>query len=137
MKATIAKSTSATIEMSTSASRAQMLGMGSSAVRTDRRSAMRIPPPTARAIISPRNIQPMGDSLKACKLLKIPLRVRKVAKLHNTKVAIASAIAVFFRARRYCQPISAWIKAVPVSQGMSDPFSTGSQLQYPPQPNSS
>ena len=79
----------------------------------------------------------MGDWLKACRLLKSPLRVRKVAKLHSPNVAIASPRVVFFSPPECFQVSRPWIRAVPVSQGMSEPFSTGSQLQYPPQPSSS
>ncbi len=41
----------------------------------------------------------------------------------------ASETAVFFKAPRYCQAIIEWISAVPVSHGINDPFSTGSQAQ--------
>ena len=52
--------------------------------------------PRQRPVINARNSQPMGDLLNACRLLKMPLRVRNVAKLHRPKVAMAKARAVFF-----------------------------------------
>ena len=42
-------------------------------------------------IMKPRNSHPIGDSLKACRLLKMPLRVRKVAKLHIPNVVIVKS----------------------------------------------
>ena len=128
-QATAASSNRATMEISTAASRAQTLWIGDCGRSSARRSTITNPPPRARPIIRARNIQPIGDWLNACRLLKKPLRVRKVAKLHKPKVAVASARAVFFSDPRYCQAIRAWISAVPVSQGISEPFSTGSQAQ--------
>ena len=42
----------------------------------------------------------MGDWLKACRLLKTPLRVRKAAKLQAANVATVSSSVVFFRLPR-------------------------------------
>ena len=92
--------------------------------RDERRAAT-----TSSNVISTKNIQPIGDWLKACTLLKMPLRVRNVAKLHRPKVAIARARAVLFQPSRCRQTMSEWMKTVPVSHGISEPFSTGSQPQ--------
>jgi hypothetical protein len=43
----------------------------------------RVIPLANRTLINTKNIQPIGDSLNACTLLKMPLRVRNVAKLHK------------------------------------------------------
>ena len=64
--------------------------IGLSGVMATRRRTRRTAVATANATISSRNIQPIGDWLKACKLLKMPLRVRNAAKLQAANVATAS-----------------------------------------------
>ncbi len=67
---------------------------------------------------------------------RIPERTRNVPRMHRIPVPrISDAFQTFSIPRR------SWIitecrKAVPVSQGRSEAFSTGSQAQYPPQPSS-
>ncbi len=127
-RVTVVSSARARIPSSTRASRLHRAASGFSAASCFLRRTISSVPPTTKAAIQIRNIQPMGDWLKACRLLKIPLRVRNVAKLHSPKVAIARNNVVFFSAP--CrQVISPWINAVPVSQGIREPFSTGSQAQ--------
>src|SRR6188508_2586868 len=96
-RTTDVSSSSRHAEKSTSDSRARMLPGFRSAERSRRRLKINAPPPVSKKAISPRNIHPIGDWLKAWTLLKIPLRVRKVAKLQRPKVVIAREIAVFFR----------------------------------------
>ena len=53
-------------------------------------------------------------------------------------VPVASTSDAFhtFSIPRFSWIMSEWMNAVPVSQGSSEAFSTGSQAQYPPQPSS-
>ena len=81
--AMLAKRTSATMPISTKASRLQTLVSGLSAARAARRRIISAAWPAVTTTIQARNIQPIGDWLKAWRLLKTPLRVRKVAKLHK------------------------------------------------------
>ena len=58
-----------------------------------------------------------------------PLRVRNVPKMDRLKVSMISSMFQIFS-----MPFFSWIitecrKAVPVSQGISEAFSTGSQAQ--------
>ena len=46
----------------------------------------------------------MGEALNACRLLKMPLRVRNLAKLQSPNVANASAKAVRLNARGTAKP---------------------------------
>ena len=64
-------------------------------------------PTNTNATIPTRNIQPIGDWLNACRLLKMPLRVRKVAKLHSAKVVAASRMVVFLNAPHARQDMAA------------------------------
>jgi hypothetical protein len=89
-------SNSATDPINTKDSRLRTLRIGRSGISDRRRATRRNPPATAMPIISTRNSQPIGDLLNACRLLKMPLRVRNVAKLHQPKLAMARASAVFF-----------------------------------------
>ncbi len=128
-KAVAASSSRASVASSTNASRLTTLPIGRRGLSAARRTTKPATPAIAKPIMNTKNSQPIGEALKACKLLKTPLRVRNVAKLHTANVAIARQIAVFFNTRACCQAIIAWIRAVPVSHGISDPFSTGSQPQ--------
>ena len=71
----------------------------------------------------------MGDWAKACTELKTPLRVRKVPKMQRKKVAKMSTMFQTFIIPRFSCIITECRKAVPVSQGRSEAFSTGSQPQ--------
>ncbi len=75
-------------------------------------------------------------SAKVCTESMSPERVRKVAKIVRRKVTTTRHMFHTFN-----MPRVSWIciecrKAVAVSQGSSDAFSTGSQNQYPPHPSS-
>ena len=81
------------------------------------------------------NQSPMDDCAKACTELMIPLRVRKVPRMASQNVAKTSHMFHIFSMPRFSCIITECRKAVPVSQGMSEAFSTGSHPQYPPQPS--
>src|ERR1700675_3231268 len=81
------------------------------------------------------NQVPIDDCAKACTELTTPERVRKVPKMHSRKVEKISHMFHIFSMPRFSCIITECWKAVPVSQGMSEAFSTGPQPQYPPQPN--
>src|SRR6516164_218924 len=80
------------------------------------------------------NQDPMEDCAKACTELMIPLRVRNVPRMASQKVKNTSHMFQVFSMPRFSCIITECRKAVPVSQGMREAFSTGSQPQYPPQP---
>ena len=66
---------------------------------------------------------------KACTDEMTPLRVRKVPKIERLKVRMISSMF-----QTFSMPFFSWIitecrNAVPVSQGISEAFSTGSQAQ--------
>src|SRR3972149_4539639 len=72
----------------------------------------------------------MGDCAKACTELSTPLRVRKVPKRQRKKVPKISTMFQTFIMPRFSCIITECRKAVPVSQGRSEAFSTGSSRQY-------
>ena len=65
----------------------------------------------------------------------MPLRVRKVPKMTSAKVSVIKTRFQTFSIPRFSWIITECRKAVPVSQGMKEAFSTGSQAQYPPHPS--
>src|SRR5437588_6594738 len=81
------------------------------------------------------NHGPMFDCANACTELTTPLRVRKVPRMHIRNVQNTSHTFHTFIIPRFSCIITECKKAVPVSHGSSDAFSTGSQPQYPPQPS--
>ena len=72
---------------------------------------------------------PTGPSAKACTEPRIPLRVRKVPKMTREKVRVTRTRFQTFSIRFRSWIMTEWMKAVPVSQGMKEAFSTGSQAQ--------
>src|ERR1700730_18018910 len=76
-----------------------------------------------------RNQSPIEDCAKACTELITPLRVRKVPKMQSMKVTKMSHMFHTFSMPRFSCIITECRKAVPVSQGSSEAFSTGSQPQ--------
>src|SRR5437660_10727294 len=82
-----------------------------------------------------RNHPPMEDCANACTELTTPLRVRKVPKIESPNVEKISHTFHVFSMPRFSCIITECRNAVPVSQGIKDAFSTGSQPQYPPQPS--
>ena len=81
------------------------------------------------------NQSPIEDCAKACTELTTPLRVRNVPKIESMKVEKISHMFQVFSMPRFSCIITECRKAVPVSHGMSEAFSTGSQPQYPPHPS--
>src|SRR5258705_69025 len=65
-----------------------------------------------------------------------PERTRKVPSSERLNVMIASSTVQLLNVPRFSVTASEWISAVPVSHGMNDAFSTGSQNHHPPQPSS-
>src|SRR5581483_11633331 len=80
------------------------------------------------------NQSPIDDCANACTELTTPLRVRNVPKIDNRKVAKINHMFHVFSMPRFSCIITECRNAVPVSHGIRDAFSTGSQPQYPPQP---
>ena len=71
----------------------------------------------------------MLDCAKACTELTTPLRVRKVPRMHSKNVEKTSQTFHTRSIPRFSCIITECRKAVPVSQGISEAFSTGSQAQ--------
>ena len=71
----------------------------------------------------------MVDCAKACTELTTPLRVRNVPRIHKRNVENTSQTFHTFIIPRFSCIITEWRNAVPVSHGISDAFSTGSQPQ--------
>jgi hypothetical protein len=87
--------------------------------------------------IATRKYIPIGPSPKACTDESTPERVRKVPRIVSANVAtIRFRFHSLSIPRRSCT-ITECRKAVAVSHGMNDAFSTGSHAQYPPQPSTS
>src|SRR5208283_2913105 len=79
--------------------------------------------------IKTRNQVPIEDCAKACTELITPERVRNVPSIESRKVAKMSDIFQTFSMPRFSCIMTECRNAVPVSQGMSEAFSTGSQPQ--------
>ena len=83
---------------------------------------------TIRAKNPSRN-GPIGDSVKACTESSTPDRVRNVPRIVSANVAQSSErFQTRSIPRRSCT-ITEWRKAVPVSHGRRQAFSTGSHAQ--------
>src|SRR5581483_7179103 len=76
----------------------------------------------------------MEDCAKACTELMTPLRVRKVPRIASQNVSKTSHMFQIFSIPHFSCIITECRNAVPVSHGIREAFSTGSQPQYPPQP---
>ena len=76
-----------------------------------------------------RNHEPIDDCAKACTELITPERVRNVPSMESRKVAKMSAMFQTFNMPRFSCIMTECRNAVPVSQGMSEAFSTGSHPQ--------
>src|SRR5581483_4479617 len=83
---------------------------------------------TVRAM-NTTNQSPIEDWANACTELTTPLRVRNVPKIDSRKVAKISHMFQTFSMPRFSCIMTECKKAVPVSQGSRDAFSTGSQPQ--------
>src|SRR5581483_145626 len=76
-----------------------------------------------------QNQVPMDDCAKACTELTSPDRVSSVPKMESAKVEKISQTFQFFIMPRFSCIITECRNAVPVSHGISEAFSTGSQPQ--------
>ncbi len=97
----VAKSTIAKTDAVATVSLAHRPLNGLSHAVAARRRISSAPVPVTSTRNIARNIQPIGDWLKACRLPKMPLRVRKAAKLQAANVATASTRVVRFRPPRW------------------------------------
>src|SRR3984957_6562434 len=82
-----------------------------------------------------RNQVPIDDCAKAWTELITPERVRKVPSIESRNVAKISDMFQTFNMPRFSCIMTECRNAVPVSQGISEAFSTGSHPQYPPHPS--
>ncbi len=84
-------------------------------------------------ITSPSNARikmPRAGSLaKECTEFKMPERTRNVPDSDSENVPMASSTVQIFRLSRFSTTIAECTSAVPVSHGINDAFSTGSQNQ--------
>ena len=87
--------------------------------------------------INPRRYRPLSGSFaNAWTLSIIPdLTINAPNKL-SEKTRIDNKIVQILSCDDFIDTPREWINAVAASQGISATFSTGSQNQYPPQPNS-
>ena len=92
-------------------------------------------PPITTISNSRMNTPRLGSEAKACTEVSTPDRTRNVPTSDSAKVMIASSTVQLFSVSRFSTTIDEWISAVPISHGMNDAFSTGSQNHQPPQPS--
>ena len=87
--------------------------------------------------INPKRYNPLSGSFaKECTLSIIPdLTINAPNKLKE-KTKIANRIVHILKWEDLIETFNEWINAVAASHGISAIFSTGSQNQYPPHPNS-
>jgi hypothetical protein len=78
----------------------------------------------------------VGSVANACTDVRTPERTRNVPSSERLNATMASRTVQLRNVPRFSVTASEWISAVPVSQGMKDAFSTGSQNHQPPQPSS-
>jgi hypothetical protein len=97
--------------------------------RRSPRQAIRPMPVAAARPRNDRNQAPMSDSEKACTELSTPERVRNVPRIVRQNVATMSDRFQTRSIPRRSWTTTEWRKAVAVSQGMNEAFSTGSQAQ--------
>ncbi len=86
-------------------------------------------PPITSASSARMKTPRAGSLAKACTELRIPERTRNVPDRLSEKVPMASRMVQVFSASRFSTTIAECSSAVPVSQGSSEAFSTGSQNQ--------
>ena len=100
---------------------------------SERRSARRaVTSPTEPSTIAPiriRNGTPSVEAPKAWIESRIPERTRNVPRIASVPVASTSDTFQTFSIPRFSWIMIEWMKAVPISHGISDAFSTGSQAQ--------
>ena len=94
------------------------------------------PPPIKNTRIPRMNLPRDGSDAKVCTEVSTPERTRNVPISDREKVRIDNRMVQTFSASRFSMTTVECSKAVPASHGISEAFSTGSQNQKPPQPNS-
>ena len=109
--------------------------MECSGFRWSRRTTKVVAHTTSTSARKLQNQVPIEDCPKAWTELTIPERVSSVPKMQSRKVEKRSQIFHVFIIPRFSCIMVECRKAVPVSHGISDAFSTGSQPQYPPHPS--
>ena len=77
-----------------------------------------------------------GSDAKAWTDVSTPERTRNIPRSESEKVRIARNTVQILKTPRFCVTAIECMSAVPVSQGIRDEFSTGSQAHQPPQPSS-
>ena len=87
---------------------------------------------SSKRMNSPRS----GSLAKACTEESSPERTMKVPISDSEKVRMASRMVQALSASRFSTTIAECRSAVPISHGMKETFSTGSQNHQPPQPSS-
>src|SRR3954471_4471683 len=93
-------------------------------------------PPMASAIRIIMKKPRVGSLAKACTEVMTPDRTRKVPIKDMEKPPIANNKLQVRKAPLFSVASAECSSAVAISQGISEAFSTGSQPQNPPQPNS-
>ena len=73
---------------------------------------------------------------KACTEVSTPERTRKAPIIESEKAPMPSSTVQLRKAPRFSVTATECSSAVPMSQGMKEAFSTGSQDHQPPQPSS-
>ena len=119
--------------------------------RVSRENSSKLPPPltvVARHAYNAReppmttsrkarmNTPRAGSVAKACTETRTPERTRKVPSRLREKPNMASSTVQALKAPRFSVTARECMRAVAISQGMKDAFSTGSQNHQPPQPSS-
>ena len=77
-----------------------------------------------------------GSTAKACTLVRMPERTRKVPTMLIEKATTPSTSVHTRSASRAASTLTECSSAVAASHGISEAFSTGSQNHQPPQPSS-
>src|SRR5690348_17455052 len=93
-------------------------------------------PPTTTARYTRMKMPRDGANANACTLVSKPERTRNVPSSENANPKIDSSSVHARSPSRLSVIACAWISAAPISHGMNDAFSTGSQNHQPPQPSS-
>jgi hypothetical protein len=84
---------------------------------------------TSRMAMNTRKVGPMSDWVKECTELKMPERVMKVPRIVRMKLARARLMVHILSIRLRSWTMVECMKAVAVSHGRKDAFSTGSHAQ--------
>ena len=77
-----------------------------------------------------------GSTANACTDVSTPERTMNAPSSDSENAPIASSTVQLLNAPRFSVTANECTRAVPISHGMNDAFSTGSQNHQPPQPSS-